>query len=128
HGAGGADTRSGEKEVSGLDWHLECSGCGSNYPPDGLPSVCPQCGRPFLVRYPLRDHGMVERAEVRRRSGMWRFRTFLPLGPDEQPVTLGEGDTPLLEIPRVASALNLGEILLKDESQNPTGSFKSRGL
>lgn len=71
---------------------------------------------------------MVERAEVRRGSGMWRFRTFLPLRHDEQPITLGEGDTPLLEIPRVASALNLGEVLLKDESRNPAASFKSRGM
>ena len=111
-----------------MDWHLECSGCGKNYPPDGLRGVCPECGRPFLVRYPLRSHGMKERAEVRRGSGMWRYRTFLPLEADEEPITLGEGDTPLLEVPRLASALNLGDAWVKDEAANPTGSFKSRGL
>lgn len=111
-----------------MDWHLECSGCATNYPPDGLPSVCPTCGRPFLVRYPLRSHGMKERAEVRRGSGMWRYRTFLPLEADEEPITLGEGDTPLLAVPRLASALNLGDAWIKDEAANPTGSFKSRGL
>ena len=111
-----------------MDWHLECSGCGTNYPPEGLQGVCPKCGRPYLVRYPLRTHGMKERAEVRRGSGMWRYRTFLPLEPDEEPITLGEGDTPLLAVPRLASALNLGDAWVKDEAANPTGSFKSRGL
>jgi threonine synthase len=111
-----------------MDWHLECSGCAATYPPDGLVGVCPECGRPFLVRYPLRDHGMKERAEVRRRWGMWRYRTFLPLGHDEEPITLGEGDTPLLAAPRLATALNLGDLWVKDEACNPTGSFKARGL
>lgn len=59
---------------------------------------------------------------------MWRFRSFLPLGPDELPISLGEGDTPLLAVPRLAAALNLGDVRIKDESANPTGSFKSRGL
>jgi len=111
-----------------MDWHLECSGCEANYPPDGLMGVCPACGRPFLVRYPLRDHGMKERAEARRRWGMWRYRSFLPLTPDEEPITLGEGDTPLQPVPRLAAALNLGDCWIKDESTNPTGSFKARGL
>lgn len=71
---------------------------------------------------------MTERAEVRRRHGMWRYRSFLPLEPGEEPVTLGEGDTPLLRVPRLAAALGLGDIYVKDEGCNPTGSFKSRGL
>lgn len=111
-----------------MDWHLECSDCAANYPADGLPGVCPECGRPFLVRYPLRTHGMQERAEIRRGTGMWRFRTFLPLGPEEQPITLGEGDTPLIAAPRLASALSLGDLWIKDEAANPTGAFKARGL
>ncbi|MEP6590732.1 MAG: threonine synthase [Gemmatimonadota bacterium] len=111
-----------------MDWHLECSECGKTASAEGLPTVCPDCGRPFLVRYPNRIHPTTERAEVRRRHGMWRFRSFLPLVGDEQPVTLGEGDTPLLPTPRLASALGLGNIWVKDESTNPTGSFKARGL
>jgi threonine synthase len=59
---------------------------------------------------------------------MWRFRSFLPLEPDEEPVSLGEGDTPLIAAPRLAAALDLGDIWIKDEGCNPTGSFKSRGL
>jgi threonine synthase len=59
---------------------------------------------------------------------MWRFRRFLPLIEGEAPITLGEGDTPLLEIPRLASWLDLPHLLLKEEGTNPTGSFKARGL
>ena len=59
---------------------------------------------------------------------MWRIRDFLPLGPSEQPVTLGEGDTPLLPVPRLGEQIGLPYALVKDESVNPTGSFKARGL
>src|SRR5579862_3254531 len=111
-----------------MDWHLECSDCGTTASPDGLPSVCVKCNRPYLVRYPSRSHPVSERAETRRRRGMWRFRSFMPLVGDEEPVTLGEGDTPLLRAPRLAAALGLGDIWIKDEGCNPTGSFKSRGL
>jgi len=111
-----------------MDWQLECSDCGAPASADGLPSVCAACGRPLLVRYPGRDHPITERAEVRRRRGMWRFRSFLPLEAHEEPITLGEGDTPMLPAPRLAAALGLGDIWIKDEGCNPTGSFKSRGL
>ncbi|HEX3926515.1 MAG TPA: threonine synthase [Gemmatimonadales bacterium] len=111
-----------------MDWHLECSDCGHVAPADGLPTVCSVCGRPYLVRYPSRIHPITERAEIRRRHGMWRYRSFLPLEGAEEPVTLGEGDTPLLPAPRLASAVGLDHILVKDEGTNPTGSFKSRGL
>ena len=111
-----------------MDWTLECSDCGTTAAPDGLPSVCAACGRPWLVRYPNRSHPVTERAEARRRHGMWRYRSFMPLVPDEVPITLGEGDTPLLKAPRLAATLGLGDIMVKDEGCNPTGSFKSRGL
>ena len=111
-----------------MDWTLECSDCGTTAAPDGLPTVCTACGRPWLVRYPTRQHPVTERAEARHRHGMWRYRSFLPLAPGEEPVTLGEGDTPLLRAPRLAATLDLGDIWIKDEGCNPTGSFKSRGL
>ncbi len=111
-----------------MDWTLECSECGIAQSPDGVPGVCPACARPLLVRYPGRVYPMTERAEIRRRHSMWRFRTFLPITANEEPVSLGEGDTPLLRVPRLSDALGLGELLVKDEAANPTGSFKSRGL
>jgi threonine synthase len=71
---------------------------------------------------------VTERAELRRGRGMWRFRTFLPLAGGESPVTLGEGDTPLLPVPRLGGELGVSELMIKDEGINPTGSFKARGL
>lgn len=110
-----------------LDWFLECSECGTRRGPEGVPTVC-ECGYPWLVRYPDRTHPVPERAELRRRHGMWCFRTFLPLGAGEAPVTLGEGDTALLPVPRLGGELGIPELMIKDEGTNPTGSFKARGL
>ena len=109
------------------DWTLECTACGATRDAAGLPSVC-QCGQPWLVRYPGRVHTLVDRAEIRRRHGMWRFRSFLPIAADEEPVTLGEGDTPLLRAPRAGGYLGFDDLLIKDEGTNPTGSFKARGI
>ena len=80
------------------------------------------------MRYQRPAPTVTARAEVRRGHGMWRFRPFLPLADGEQPVTLGEGDTPLLHLPRTGAALGLPDLWLKDEGTNPTGSFKARGL
>ena len=110
-----------------LDWYLECSECGATRDAEGVPTVC-ECGRPWLVRYPSRVHPVTERAELRRRHGMWRYRSFLPLSGGEQPITLGEGDTPLLHTTRLGAELGLPELRVKDEGANPTGSFKARGL
>ncbi|MFN8650924.1 MAG: threonine synthase [Gemmatimonadales bacterium] len=112
-----------------MDWQLECSACGNQRGPDGVPTVCDRCGQPWLVRYPDRPlPSLTARAEVRRGQGMWRFRPFLPLAPAEQPVTLGEGDTPLLATPRLGERVGIADLWVKDEAANPTGSFKSRGL
>jgi threonine synthase len=110
------------------DWHLECSACGTRGEPAGLPTVCPACGQPWLVRYPDRRLTLTDRAEIHRGHGMWRFRRFLPLADGETPISLGEGDTPLLRLDRAAAALGYDALWLKDESTNPTGSFKARGL
>jgi threonine synthase len=59
---------------------------------------------------------------------MWRFRQFLPVTPEETPITLGEGDTPLLKCARIGARLELPNLWIKDEATNPTGSFKARGL
>lgn len=59
---------------------------------------------------------------------MWRYREWLPLAAGEEPITLGEGGTPLLEARRLGARHGFGELLIKDESSNPTGSFKARGL
>jgi threonine synthase len=115
-------------EGAGADWVLECSNCAARRGPEGLPGVCDACGMPWLVRYPARVPTLVDRAELRRRHGMWRYRPFLPLLPGEEPVTLGEGDTPLLRLGRTGARLELDDLWVKDEGANPTGSFKARGL
>jgi threonine synthase len=115
-------------EAAGADWVLECSNCDARRGPEGLPGVCEACGMPWLVRYPERVPTLVDRAELRRRHGMWRFRPFLPLLPGEEPVTLGEGDTPLLRLGHTGARLGLDDLWVKDEGANPTGSFKARGL
>ena len=111
-----------------LDWDLTCSACGTNDEATGLPEVCPRCGAPWLVRYPRRPAADVKARLATRPWTMWRYREWMPLAPGEEPVTLGEGGTPLLPAPRLADALGLEGLWIKDESVNPTGSFKARGL
>jgi threonine synthase len=110
------------------DWRLECGDCGTGVPVDGA-TLCPECGKPLLARY---DLGSLDGAALRtawstRRGGMWRYREILPLRDGEVPVTLGEGSTPLLEVDP-GDDLDGITLLVKDEGQNPTGSFKDRGL
>lgn len=108
---------------------LECGGCGASHPSAPGATVCIECGKPLLVRYDLervRDAGLPE-LWATRPSTMWRFREILPLREHESPVTLGEGGTPLLELIGFTGLDGL-RVLVKDEGQNPTGSFKDRGL
>lgn len=87
-------------------------------------------GRPILVRY---DSERIRQAVTpeqiaSRPPTLWRYRELLPLPAEVSPVTLGEGMTPLLECPRLGGQLGVDRLLIKDESQMPTGSFKSRGM
>ena len=112
-----------------MDWTLECSTCGTCADAGGLPAVCNACGAPWLVRYRRGSPPPQLREEWGRRSGgMWKYREVLPLLPDERPVTLGEGGTPLLETPRLGDRVGSRDLWVKDEAVNPTGSFKARGL
>jgi threonine synthase len=106
-------------------WSLECSSCGSTARGDALAQVCRQCGQPYLVHYarlPDRPDTLIDRWD------MWRYAAWMPLAPDESPVTLGEGATPLLPAPALASALGVRTVWVKEEGLNPTGSFKARGM
>ena len=109
-----------------MDWILECSSCSAARSPEGLQTVC-SCGRPWLVRYPNRPVTREARNKLKGR-GMWRYRAWLPLVDGEVPVSLGEGDTPLLQLEKTGRRLGLDGLLIKDEASNPTGSFKARGL
>ena len=108
---------------------LECARCARAHPTDRLQNLC-ACGGPLLARYDLAALAEQWRPEdlVVRRRNLWRYREVLPVARDEEPLTLGEGGTPLLPSRRVGPSLGLDQLLLKDETLNPTGSFKARGL
>jgi threonine synthase len=110
--------------------HLECSKCGRGYSPAEIQTFCKDCTATLLPRYDLdavRQH--VDRAAVSRRAkGMWRWHELLPVVNEDAIVSLGEGDAPLLSVPHLGRELGLSNLYVKDESNNPTGSFKARGL
>jgi threonine synthase len=87
-------------------------------------------GRPIWVRYNLAAirEAVTPAIIATRPPSLWRYRELLPLPLDVEPVSLGEGMSPLLDCPRLGRALGLNRLLVKDESQLPTGSFKSRGM
>ena len=110
--------------------HVECTVCGRRHDPKRPLTVCDTCGQMLAVRYDLeRVRAAVTKDALRTRPpGMYRFRELTPLDDGEEPVTLGEGGTPLLPLPRLAAHLGLRHVWGKDEGQNPTGTFKARGL
>jgi threonine synthase len=110
--------------------HVECTGCGHRHDAKQRLSVCERCGQMLAVRYDLeRVARAVTKDALRARPpGMYRFRELTPLDGGEEPVTLGEGSTPLLALPRLAAHLGLRHLWGKDEGASPTGTFKARGL
>ncbi len=107
--------------------HLECSQCGKQLDHKVLQNLCPDCGKPLLARYDLKKAAKTLNREAlgSRPRSMWRYAEVLP--PDE-PVTLGEGMTPVLAADRLGPLIGLQRLFIKDEGLNPTGSFKARGL
>ena len=110
---------------------LECSEpCGAGpYDPTEPHHLC-VCGAPLLARYAL-DALKAEWRPDRLRGrapSLWRYREVLPIAVDEEPVTLGEGMTPLVHAQRIGQAIGVRTVFVKDESLNPTNSFKARGL
>ncbi len=108
--------------------HLESALDGTRFEAGRIHST--HQGRPIWVRYDLEKVRRAIRPSdfVGRAPTLWRYRELLPLPTGIEPVTLGEGMTPLLTCDRIGSALGLSNLLVKDESQLPTGSFKSRGM
>jgi threonine synthase len=109
--------------------HLECSvPCGAPaLDPRGRHHLC-RCGAPLLARYDIEKARSWSRDSLKdREPTMWRYREMLPLFPGESPVTLGEGFTPLIHAHALGARLGLDRLFIKDESLNPTNSFKARG-
>ena len=104
--------------------HLECGNCSATHDVARLQSVCEVCRGPLLVRYRLDDLRMPELEEVLgRRPGQFRFHEVLPTEAGADTLTLGEGATPQFPSPGLGPG-----VVIKDEAQNPTGSFKARGM
>ena len=111
--------------------HLECSaGCGAGpLDPRERHHLC-SCGLPLLVRYRINQvaQNWNKSTLPDRPPNMWRYQEMMPLMDDGDPVTLGEGFTPLLHATSLGRSLGLSALYVKDESLNPTNSFKARGL
>jgi threonine synthase len=110
--------------------HLECSVCAQRFDPNQIQTFCPQCNAPLVAHYDLdsaRNH--LDREAVHpAQEKMWRWFPLLPVRQSTNIVSLGEGDTPTLHLPNLGPILGMPRLYLKDESSNPTGSFKARGL
>ena len=109
---------------------LECAECGGLVPPDEVQTFCEACQSPLLSIYDLESaRRNLDRNQLAQRThDMWRWHELLPVLDQKNIVSLGEGDTPLLRTDRLGEYLGLRKLYVKDESQNPTGTFKARGL
>jgi threonine synthase len=109
--------------------HLQCSRptCASTFDHAQRQHLCPQCQAPLLARYDLdvARQTLSRTALAARVHSMWRYEEVLP---GATPITLGEGMTPLLHARRLGAHLGLDRLFIKEEGQNPTNSFKARGL
>jgi len=108
--------------------HLECPACGTTHDADVPQNLC-ACGSPLLARYdlPALASATTFDAMTARPPTLWRYRELLPVRSDEHVVTMGEGMTPLVALPRLGERLGVPGLLMKDEGLIPTGSFKARG-
>jgi threonine synthase len=112
---------------SGLH-HLRCPSCAAEHDADQVVNLC-RCGSPLLARYDLDlVAASVDRQAIAARPPtLWRYHELLPVRSPDNVLTLGEGMTPLVELPRLGAAYGLPRLLMKDEGMIPTGSFKARG-
>jgi len=110
--------------------HLECSLTGDNFPIDQPMRLSPSSEKPLLARYDLQKASKTLNKEnlYKRRNDMWRYEELLPVLDDKNIVSLGEGYTPFMKLKNLSKKFIIENFFVKDESNNPTGSFKARGL
>jgi len=106
--------------------HLDCPRCGARHDADLVQGTC-SCGSPLLARYDLDRVGVCPRDIAGRPPDLWRYHELLPVRAPGRVVSLGEGMTPLIALPRLGRALGVPNLLMKDEGLIPTGTFKARG-
>ncbi|MDZ4717451.1 MAG: threonine synthase [Roseiflexaceae bacterium] len=124
-----AISTSSTESISSAMIDLECGMCGTHYSAEQLINLCPMCGKPLLVRYDLaRAARTLTREALRmRQPNMWRYQELLPVRDPASIINLGEGWTPLIAATRLGQRIGCAATYIKDESLNPTGSFKARG-
>ncbi len=108
--------------------HLDCPRCGARYNADQVQGTC-SCGSPLLARYDLRlVASLISPGDIAGRpADLWRYHELLPVREPGHVVSLGEGMTPLITLPKLGQALGVPNLLMKDEGLIPTGTFKARG-
>ena len=109
--------------------HLHCSACGETYPPNKLYNLC-TCGKPLLVAYDLSTaaQSLTKESLKSRVSTLWRYAEVLPVVDPANRLTLGEGWSPLHRTGKLSKKYGVERLYIKDESINPTQSFKARGM
>jgi threonine synthase len=110
---------------------LKCAACGRVHAIDRLQNVCESCARPLLAEYPLDKLAATFTPDVirgRAERSLWKFAEVLPIDRREEAISLGEGLTPLLSVRGRGPLADFRRLFVKDESLNPTGSFKARGM
>jgi threonine synthase len=110
--------------------HLECSVCGDRHSPHEIQTFCRSCGKALVARYDLKAArtALPRSILAGRLPSLWRYSELLPIEREENIVSLGERVTPITPLPKLGELLGLPGLLVKDEGQLPTGSFKARGL
>jgi threonine synthase len=110
--------------------HLACTACAREHDAAIPQNVCSACGKPLYPQYDLAAAGrtLTKAALASRVKSLWRYREVLPVRNDADIITLGEGFTPLLPARQLGAKHGLANLLIKDESLNPTQSFKARGM
>jgi threonine synthase len=110
--------------------HLTCTACGKEHDAAVPQNVCTNCGKPLFAQYDLvaAARTLTKESLRTREKSLWRYREVLPVKHEQDIVTLGEGWTPLLPAPRLGAKHGLRALFIKDEAQNPTASFKARGM
>ena len=109
--------------------HLYCSACGKQYEPRKLYNLC-SCGKPLMVAYDLKQAArtLTKESLASREASLWRYHEVLPVDDEANRLNLGEGMTPLIKANHLGTQLGLQNLYIKDESLNPTASFKARGM
>ena len=110
--------------------HLECGWCNTSYDANQLINLCPNCDKPLLARYDTDGASRAFTPDLlaQRPPDLWRYGEMLPVQNPAFRLTLGEGFTPLLHLKRLGQSLGLTQLYGKNEADNPTDSFKARGL